>query len=69
MKSNCERPGFALFLACCIAGNLLAGTAHAEVTFAVDTVADQIDADIADGLCLTDTGDCSLRAANMQANH
>lgn len=69
MKSNCERPGFALFLACCIAGNLLAGTAHAEVTFAVDTVADQIDADIADGLCLTDTGDCSLRAAIMQANH
>ncbi len=58
-----------MLLACFIAGHLLVGTAHAEVTFNVDTVTDQIDADTADGLCLTDTGDCSLRAAIMQANH
>ena len=69
MKNTCALHGFAMLLACFIAGHSLVGTAHAEVTFNVDTVADQIDADIVDGLCLTKTGDCSLRAAIMQANH
>lgn len=69
MKSKCAHPGFALLLACCIAGRSLVGTACAEVTFNVNTAADQIDVDIVDGLCLTDTGECSLRAAIMQANH
>lgn len=43
--------------------------AHADVIFNVNTTADQVDLDVADGLCLTGTGSCSLRAAIMQANH
>ena len=46
-----------------------ASIAHADVIFNVNTVADQIDLDVADGICQTSTGACSLRAAIMQANH
>ncbi len=42
--------------------------AHAQLTFTVDSHLDQIDADTADGLCLTSAGSCTLRAAVMQAN-
>ena len=46
-----------------------ASFARADVIFNVNTVADQIDLDVADGICQTSTGACSLRAAIMQANH
>ncbi|MEO7935020.1 MAG: choice-of-anchor Q domain-containing protein [Dokdonella sp.] len=46
-----------------------ASIAHADVIFNVNTVADQIDLDVSDGICQTSTGACSLRAAIMQANH
>jgi CSLREA domain-containing protein len=42
---------------------------HAETIFTVDTLADQLDDDVSDGLCHTPTNACSLRAAIMQANH
>jgi len=51
---------------------LVAGTApgvRADVTFTVNTVADEPDADVFDGACRTTGGACSLRAATMQANH
>ena len=48
---------------------LSASLAHADVIFNVNTVADQIDLDVSDGICQTSTGACSLRAAIMQANH
>ncbi len=38
-------------------------------TFTVNTTADTPDADQLDGLCRTANGDCSLRAAVMQANY
>ncbi len=69
MKSTAAPLMFPWSMACCIAGISLASIVSAEVNFNVDTVADQIDADTADGLCLTKAGDCSLRAAIMQANH
>ncbi|MBL0162057.1 MAG: CSLREA domain-containing protein, partial [Xanthomonadales bacterium] len=43
--------------------------AHADVTFNVNTTADLLDQDTGDGVCLTASGQCSLRAAIMQANH
>lgn len=46
-----------------------ASIARADVIFNVNTVADQIDQDVSDGLCQTSSGACSLRAAIMQANH
>ena len=46
-----------------------ASFAHADMIFNVNTVADQIDQDVSDGICQTSTGACSLRAAIMQANH
>src|SRR6185369_10018713 len=36
--------------------------------FVVDTTADEVDRDASDDLCRTKAGDCSLRAAVMQAN-
>ena len=46
----------------------LARPVAAQLTFTVDSALDQIDADTADGLCLTSAGSCTLRAAVMQAN-
>lgn len=59
------------FLMCRMLGlmALTSPIAHADVIFNVNTTADQVDLDVADGLCLTGTGTCSLRAAIMQANH
>jgi len=48
---------------------LAAPTAHADVIFNVNTVADLVDDDTSDGLCHTSANTCSLRAAIMQANH
>lgn len=52
---------------------LSAATASAQqppaVSFAVNTTADLIDDNIADGACHTSANTCSLRAAIMQANH
>ncbi|WP_395682940.1 choice-of-anchor Q domain-containing protein [Dokdonella sp.] len=48
---------------------LAAAGAHADVVFLVDTTADLIDDNVADGACHTLAGTCSLRAAVMQANH
>ncbi len=46
-----------------------ASPAHADMIFNVNTMADQVDQDVSDGLCQTSDGACSLRAAIMQANH
>lgn len=46
-----------------------AGPACADVTFNVNTVADLVDDNTNDGVCHTSAGNCSLRAAIMQANH
>lgn len=40
----------------------------AASTYVVNSTADQPDADVGDGLCLTANGGCTLRAAIMQAN-
>ena len=45
-----------------------ASIAHADVTFNVNTEADEPDKTGFDGICETSQGDCSLRAAIMQAN-
>ncbi len=37
--------------------------------FNVNSTADVVDKDLSDGVCLTATGKCTLRAAIMQANH
>jgi hypothetical protein len=47
---------------------LAASAAHADSVFAVDTVADLVDDNTADGRCHTSEGNCSLRAAIMQSN-
>ena len=69
MKTTCPYSRFALLFTSCVAVVSFAEQANADVTFNVNTVADQIDVDVSDGLCLTSTGACSLRAAIMQANH
>lgn len=43
--------------------------ARADNVFTVNTVADLIDDNTADGVCHTTAGNCSLRAAIMQSNH
>lgn len=53
---------------------LAASAAHAQTpptikTYNVNTTADLIDDNVADGLCHTNANNCSLRAAVMQANH
>ena len=59
-----------LALACAaLAGLLPVRVAHAVVTYVVDTTADRIDDNTADGICHTSEGTCSLRAAIMQGNH
>ncbi len=58
-----------LLSACCLGCASLTEYARADTTFNVNTAADEIDPDPADGVCLTSTGHCSLRAAVMQANH
>lgn len=45
-----------------------ASFAHADVTFTVNTEADEPDGTNFDGICESPHGDCSLRAAIMQAN-
>jgi predicted outer membrane repeat protein len=40
----------------------------AATVFTVDSIADLPDKDVADGMCLTDSGTCTLRAAVMQAD-
>ena len=46
---------------------LLSGSAFAA-TFPVDTLTDAVDASPGDGVCATSGGECSLRAAVMEAN-
>lgn len=66
------RAGLLLFsLALGAGGTLLFLSSQTEavaVTFAVDDVSDAVDADLADGVCDTGTGACTLRAAIQQAN-
>jgi len=64
------RTATALVLLCSLLIGLpaLAGPSAQGATFTVDTAEDAIDSDSTDGLCLTDAGSCSLRAAVMQAN-
>jgi len=52
-----------------VTGAMLFGSAHADVVFNVNTVADLVDDNTADGICHTSANTCSLRAATMQANH
>lgn len=40
----------------------------AAISFQVNSPLDEVDADLADGLCLTAAGTCTLRAAVMQSN-
>jgi len=47
---------------------MLAANAVAQVTFNVDSILDQIDDNTLDGICHTAAGNCTLRAAIMQAN-
>ena len=51
-----------------LTGLLLAGTPVAALTFNVNTTADTVDANTADGVCADAAGNCSLRAAIQQAN-
>ena len=46
----------------------VAAQAQAQPVFLVNSVLDQIDDDINDGVCHTDANTCPLRAAIMQAN-
>lgn len=57
-------------LASVITANCLSGNAAlADVnTFTVDSVEDEIDIDTTDGVCMTASGQCTLRAAVMSAN-
>lgn len=52
-------------LACLL---LTFGAAAAQTTYVVDTPLDDVDIVPGDGLCLTPNGNCSLRAAFMEAN-
>lgn len=45
-----------------------AAAAASAAVFQVDSTLDALDVDLADDLCITDTGVCSLRAAIQQAN-
>ena len=47
---------------------LAAAVVAAGSTYVVNSTLDQPDADLADGICLTASGACTLRAAIMQAN-
>ncbi len=42
--------------------------AYANITFTVTTFSDEVDANLSDGLCLTASSTCSLRAAIQEAN-
>ena len=42
--------------------------APTSITFTVDSTMDQIDDDLADGICRTTSNTCTLRAAVMQSN-
>lgn len=71
MNGFCSsRTAAALVLLCSLLIGLpvLAAPAAQGATFNVDTAEDAIDSDSTDGLCRTDAGSCSLRAAVMQAN-
>ncbi|MDH3778885.1 MAG: hypothetical protein OES59_08675, partial [Gammaproteobacteria bacterium] len=57
-----------IVLANCALAIFLIGTTAFAAEFAVDTTVDAIDIDLADGACGTEAGNCSLRAAVMQAN-
>ena len=46
----------------------LAGGLASAATFTVDSTGDESDADLADGICRTALGTCTLRAAIEQAN-
>src|SRR5262245_44840178 len=55
-----------------VAASLLLGvsaSASALTTFSVNDTTDRVDDNLADGICHTAQGTCSLRAAIMQANH
>ncbi len=51
-----------------LAGLLLAANPVAALTFNVNTTADTVDANTADGVCADAAGNCSLRAAIQEAN-
>jgi len=60
---NCRTTMTLLVLIAAVA----AGSARAAI-FEVDSTADAVDLDPGDGLCLSAAGECTLRAAVMQAN-
>src|SRR5687767_10767218 len=63
------RPRAVIALSVVIAAFAPAQTASAgHAAFTVDTKLDEIDVAPGDGLCETASGDCSLRAAVMEAN-
>ena len=43
-------------------------SAHAQLTYTVNSTLDEVDSNIKDGICQTAAGTCTLRAAVMQAN-
>lgn len=45
-----------------------AGAQNANLTFTVDSIADDLDAKVGDGVCATTAGACTLRAAIAEAN-
>jgi len=57
-----------IVLANCALAIFLIGTTAFAAEFAVDTTVDAVDIDLTDGACGTEAGNCSLRAAIMQAN-
>jgi len=60
--------GSALGLALLLGVPAVAAPPAQGATFTVDIAEDAIDADSTDGLCRTESGVCTLRAAVMQAN-
>jgi hypothetical protein len=57
-----------MVLANCALAIFLFGTTAFAAEYVVNTTVDAIDFDLADGACGTEAGNCSLRAAIMQAN-
>ncbi|MFC2085641.1 CSLREA domain-containing protein [Bacteroidota bacterium] len=71
MPSSAARPSTVIRLASLFLLLLLAvgvQVAHSQVTFVVDTTADNGDVTPGDGSCLTSDGKCSLRAAIEESN-
>jgi hypothetical protein len=70
LQQPCTASRTTAALALCLVGALgaLPRTAFADITFSVNSVLDQPDADTSDGVCATVANTCTLRAAVMQAN-